>query len=176
MEPVRFHKCSFAILAAGALACALFLNVAGTAAKQAAPAGVNLFQDVMTHQASLQWQNSPSANYPDDACGYLDACSADRSPAKYYALPVGTIDGRRIARAVYLVKVKDPKQPTAVVFEHQSASQTYFFRVAPDGSLMHVVYLDRSGTWLLVANSTGEPVFAKDAADWHAALAKPAAK
>ncbi len=150
------------------------LSRASDAAKQAAPAGVNLYQDVMSHEGSLTWVTGSSDNYPDDACGYLDACSASGAP-KVYVLPVATIDGHRVGRAVYLVKTKDPKGP-AVVFEHQTSGQTYFFRVAPDGSILHTAYLERGNVWLLIANSLGQPVFNKDAPDWHAALTKTGGK
>jgi hypothetical protein len=160
--------------AAFALACSLLLN-SGVAARQAAPAG-NLYQDVISHQASINWQPSPADNYPDDACNQMDACSADGSKPKVFVLPFATIDGHRTARGVYLVKIKDPKQPTAVVFEHQTASETYFFRLASDGSLMKTAYLARGGSWLLIANSKGQPVLNKDAPDWHAALSKAGAK
>jgi hypothetical protein len=155
-------------------ATCVFMGTA-LAGNQAAPAGINLYQDVASHQASIKWSPSPADNYPSDACGYLDACSADGSAPKQFALPLATVDGRRVARAVYIVKVKDPKQPQAIVFEHQSASQTYFFRLAPDGTILKSAYLERGGNWLLIANQLGQPILNKDAADWHAALAKAAA-
>jgi hypothetical protein len=89
-------------------------------------------------------------------------------------LPSATIDGHRVGRAVYLVKVKDPKQPEAVVFEHQSASQVYFFRVGPDGNIMKTAFFENRSGWLLIANQLGQSVFNKDVADWHASLAKAA--
>lgn len=152
-----------------------FLMNTGAAARQAAPGG-NLYQEVLSHQAGLNWQPAPADNYPDDACNQMDACSADGSKPKVFVLPFATIDGRRVARGVYLVKIKDPKQPTAVVFEHQTASETYFFRLASDGSILKTAYLARGGSWFLIANSKGESVFAKDGPDWHAALAKGGAK
>lgn len=152
------------------------LNSATVSARQAAPANVNLYQEVMNHKAAINWQNSPADNYPDDACNYLDACSADRSAPKVFVLPVTTVDGRRVARAVYLVKIKDPKQQEAVVFEHQSTRETYFFRLAPDGSISHTAYLENGKAWLLIANQLGQPIFNKDVADWRAALAKVGGK
>jgi hypothetical protein len=164
------------VLAAAVLAsgCALLAG-SRVSANQAAPAGLNLYQDVMSHRAAMTWQSSPDDNYPDDACNVINACSSDRSAPKVSLLPVATIDGHRIARAVYLVKSKDPKQPEKVVFEHQSASQTYFFLIAPNGTIAGIAYLERGSNWFLIANQLGQPIYNKDAADWHAALSKSGA-
>jgi hypothetical protein len=165
----------FAIVAMAALG--LLGSAASAAARQPAPAGTNLYQDVMSHKASINWQDAPAQNYPDDACSYLKACSVDGSAPKVFVLPIATVSGRRTARAVYLVKIsKDPKQPEAVVFEHQTADQTYFFRVSPDGSIMYSAYLEPGRSWLFIANQLGQPIFDKDAADWHTALTKAAGK
>ena len=166
----KISACAFAAMCVGLL----FLGAA-SAGKQAAPTGVNLYQDVMSRAAAIKWAPAPADYYPDDACRYLDACPAGGSVPQHFALPVATIDGRKVARAVYLVKIKDPKNPQAIVFEHQSASQVYFFRLAPDGSILKSAYLETGGSWLLIANQLGQPIFNKDAADWHAALAKAAA-
>lgn len=155
---------------------AAFLKSATVAANQATSANINLYQEVMARKAGINWQNSPGDNYPDEACNYLRACSADRSAPKVFVLPVATINGRRTARAVYLVKTKDPKEPEAVVFEHQSTSQTYFFRLAPDGSISYTAYLESGKPWLLIANQLGQSIFNKDVPDWQAALAKVGTK
>jgi len=171
--------CKHAVCAIAVIACAgaAFLFSGGSvAAKSPAPAGVNLYQDVMAHKASLKWVDAPADNYPDDVCNYLHACSSDGSAPKAFVLPVTTIGGRRTARAVYLVKIKDPKQPEAVVFEHQTALQIYFFRIGPDGNIMSSAYAEPGKQWLLIANSLGQPVFDKDAPDWHTALSKPAGR
>lgn len=179
MKIVKMNRGSFALAFLSAVALILagiLLNDGTAAAKQASAANFNLYQEVMSHKAGINWQNAPDANYPYDACNYLAACSADRSAPKVFVLPVTAINGRRTARAVYLVKIKDPKEPEAVVFEHQSASETYFFRLAPDGSISRTAYLASGKPWLLIANQLGQPIFNKDAADWHAALAKVGAK
>jgi len=169
---VRANSASFFAIAA-MVAFGVFLIAGSTAARPPAPAGTNLYQDVMSHKASINWQDAPAANYPDDACNYLKACSADGSAPKVFVLPIATVNGRRTARAVYLVKIsKDPKQAEAVVFEHQTVGQTYFFRVGPDGKLMYTVYLEPGKAWLFIANQLGQPVFDKDASDWHATLSK----
>lgn len=176
----RLRVCANAVSFIAVVAIAAFglsLNAGGTAARQPAPAGTNLYQDVMSHKAGINWQDAPDQNYPDDACNYLKACSVDGSAPKVMVLPIATVNGRRTARAVYLVKIsKDPKQPEAVVFEHQTAGQTYFFRVEPNGSIMYTAYLEPGRSWLFIANQLGQPIFDKDAADWHAALSKPAGK
>lgn len=168
--------CKHAVCVVAVMACAgaaFLLSGGSVAAKSPAPAGVNLYQDVMAHQASLKWVSAPADNYPDDVCNYLHACSSDGSAPRAVVLPVTTIGGHRTARAVYLVKIKDPKQPEAVVFEHQTAGQTYFFRVGPDGNIMYTAYYESGRSWLLIANQLGQPVFDKDAPDWQAALSKP---
>jgi hypothetical protein len=157
-----------------ALGGACLLLGAAHARNQATAAGENLYQDVTSHAAAIKWSPAPADNYPSEACNYLNACPADGSAPKQFALPLATVDGHRVARAVYLVKTRDPKQLDAVVFEHQSASQTYFFRLAPNGMILKSAYLERGGNWLLIANELGQPIFNKDAADWHAALTKAA--
>ncbi len=176
MRRLRVCANAFAVIFAMA-AAGIFLGSGTTAAGQPAPAGTNLYKDVMSHKADIKWQDAPAANYPDDACNYLKACSADGSAPKVFVLPIATVSGRRTARAVYLVKVsKDPKQPEAVVFEHQTAEQTYFFRVNPDGSILYTAYLEPGKSWLFIANQLGQSVFDKDAAEWHAALSKAGGK
>jgi hypothetical protein len=171
MAKMLFNKNGLALFASLTfVALCFFLNDASVAANQPAPA-VNLYQDVMSHKASINWQNAPAENYPDDACSVIDACSADRSAPKVFVLPSATIDGHRVGRAVYLVKVKGSE---ALVFEHQSSSTVYFFRVGPDGNIMKTAYFERGGNWLLIANQLGQPIYNKDAVDWQAALDKTA--
>jgi hypothetical protein len=173
MKKTRLGDCATVLTSAAALVAVFFLiNGVSAAANQSSPAAANLYQDIMSHKAGMNWQASPDDNYPDDACSVMDACSSDGSKPQVSVLPIATIDGHRVARAVYLVKVKDPKQSPAVVFEHQSASQTYFFRVSPDGSILHIAYLERGGNWMAIAKQLGQPIYNKDAVDWQAALAK----
>lgn len=171
MSMINVCKNTVCVAAVLAFAGAAFLS-SGASAKSPAPASVNLYQEVMAHKAGLKWVNAPADNYPDDVCNYLHACSSDGSAPKLAVLPVAEVGGRRTARAVYLVKIKDPKEPEAVVFEHQNAEQTYFFRIAPDGSILYSAYLEPGKSWLLIANQLGQPVFDKDVPDWQAALSK----
>jgi hypothetical protein len=175
MKKIGLFQHAFTFAAAAALASGCFFLANSSAVANQAPAGINLFQDVESHKAGLNWIVAPGDNYPDEACSVLDTCSSDGSKPKVHVLAMATIDGKHVGRAVYLVKQKDPKNPEAVVFEHQTAGQTYFFRVAPDGSVAKTAMLQRGSSWLLVANSLGAPVFAKDAPDWHADLTKSAA-
>lgn len=175
MAAMRARKVNTLLVVVAVAALGFLLNIRRAAANQPAPGGINLYQDVMSHKSNVKWLDAPATNYPDDACYYMKACSAAGAP-KVFLLPVATVDGRRAARAVYLVKVKDPKQPEAVVFEHQTADQTYFFRIGPDGAILYTVYLERGKPWLLIANQLGQSVFNKDAADWHAALSKDSGK
>ena len=173
METLRLNKGLLSVAVAAAMIMAgVFFSGASVARGQAG--GVNLFQDVMSHKATISWQSAPATNYPQDACSVISACSSDGSAPKVLVIPTATVDGRKVARAVYLVKVKDAKNPEAVVFEHQTASATYFFKVAADGSIAAIAYLTRGANWLPVATGNGQAVatFQKDAADWHAELAK----
>lgn len=173
---MKYNSLRKHVLFAASAALGLAGVLAGASgARQAGSSSVNLYQDVESHKSSLTWKAAPATNYPDDACSVIDSCSSDGSAPRVFILPTATVDGRRVARAVYLVKVKDPKQPEAVVFEHQTVSQTYFFRVGPDGAIQRTVYLETGKPWMAIPNSLGQSVYGKDAAAWHDALTKPAA-
>jgi len=130
MERLRLNKnlLSFAA-AAASIAAGVFFTGAPATARQAG--GVNLFQDVMSHKATISWQSAPATNYPQDACDVISACSSDGSAPKVLVIPTATVDGRKVARAVYLVKVKDAKNPEAVVFEHRPPAPPIFSASRP---------------------------------------------
>jgi hypothetical protein len=153
-----------------AVAAAGVLSASGSAMGQA----VNLYQDAMAHKSMIT-KPAPALTYSDSMCKQIDACSADGTPPKFGALPAATIDGRKVGRAVYIVKTNNPKEPETVVYEHQTPTTFYFFRLAPDGSIVHVAYGELGQQWVPMANALGKPVLDKDAADWHAAYAKAAA-
>jgi hypothetical protein len=159
----------FSLLAALAV-CACLVG-SKTAVGQGA--AVNLYQDALSHKGLIT-KPAPASTYSDSMCKLIDACSADGSPAKYNALPPATIDGHKVGRAVYIVKTSNPKEPETVVFEHQTPTTFYFFRLAPDGSLLHTAYGEMGQQWVPMANALGKPVLDKDIADWHAAFNKPA--
>ena len=135
---------------------------------------VNLYQDAMSHKSMIS-KAAPPSTYSDSMCKQIDACSADGSAPKVAYLPPATIDGHKVGRAVYIVKTSNPKEPETVVYEHQTPTTFYFFRLAPDGSVLHVAYGELGQQWVPMANALGKPVFDKDVADWHAAYTKAAA-
>ena len=174
MAKVRFGYHVLTLSFFGALALIGFLMVpAATVARQAG-GQVNLYQDVMSHKGLIT-KDAPPTVYSDSMCKLIDACSADGSAPKAGFLPPATIDGHKVGRAVYLVKTSNPKEPEAVVFEHQTPTTFYFFRLAPDGSIMHTAYGETGQQWVPMANSLGQPVLDKDKAEWHAAFLKAAA-
>ena len=150
-------------------AAAGVLCTSGAASGQA----VNLYQDAMSHKSMIS-KDAPLTTYSDSMCKQIDACSADGSAPKVAYLPPATIDGHKVGRAVYIVKTSNPKEPETVVYEHQTPTTFYFFRLAPDGSIVHVAYGELGQQWVPMANSLGKPVLDKDAPDWHAAYAKAA--
>jgi hypothetical protein len=142
--------------------------VAGQA-KPASPAGgpINIYKDVMDHKAQIQWRPAPLLGIPSDVCQLFRVCE-DKGAPKLTMLPRLTEGGQPIGRGLFLTGSKDPKNPDAVVVEHQTVSELYFFLVAPDGSLQKAAYLQQGSTqWLPIASSLAKPVFEKDAKDWH---------
>ena len=81
-----------------------------------------------------------------------------------------------MGRGLFLSGTKDPKNPDAVILEHQTVSDLYFFLVSPDGNLQKAAYIQQGGSmWLPIASSLARPVFEKDRNDWHDWIAKLAA-
>ncbi len=130
----------------------------------------NFLKEVMDHQGQITWITYKTPTLPDDVCTLLSACSGP--PAKVAALPVATIHGRKTGRALFLTQVK---KQTAIILEHQTLSETYFFQLGPDGSLQKTVYLEPGKTYLVIANSLAQPIFQADMKDWQAWVEKPAA-
>jgi hypothetical protein len=164
MSKVR-HTLTLSLFALLTLTC---LFASRTAVAQA----VNLYQDALDHKALIT-KAAPPQNYSDSMCKLIDSCSGDGSAPKYGALPPATIDGHKVGRAVYLVKTTNPKEPETVVFEHQTPTTFYFFRLAPDGTILHTAYGETGQQWVPLANALGKPIFDKDIADWHTAFNKP---
>jgi hypothetical protein len=130
----------------------------------------NFLKEVMDHQGQITWITYKTPTLPDDVCTLLSACSGP--PAKVAALPVATIHGRKTGRALFLTQVK---KQTAIILEHQTLSETYFFQLGPDGSLQKTAYLEPGKTYLVIANSLAQPIFQADMKDWQAWVEKPAA-
>jgi len=148
-------------------AFALLIAFSVQLAAQGKPSG-SFLKDVMAHQAEIQWITYKTPTLPDDVCTLLSACGG--APAKVAALPVATIHGRKTGRALFLTEVK--KQP-AIVLEHQTLTETYFFLLAPDGSLQKAAYFEPGKSYLVIANSLAQPTFQADMKDWQAWVAKP---
>jgi len=142
--------------------------VAGQA-KPASPSGapVNIFKDVIDHKAQIPWRPAPLLGIPSDVCQLFRVCE-DKGAPKLAMLPRLTEGGQPVGRGLFLSGTKDPKNPDAVILEHQTVSELYFFLVAPDGSLQKAAYLQQGSTqWLPIASSLAKPVFEKDRNDWH---------
>jgi hypothetical protein len=156
----------------GALLLALFSLIAATMAGQSKPSSpgdqpANLFKEVLDHKGQIQWKPAPPPGIPPDVCQLFKACE-DKGAPKLTMLPRATEGGQPVGRGLFLSGTKDPKNPDAVILEHQTVSELYFFLVSPDGNLQKVAYLQQGSTsWLPIAISLARPVFEKDRNDWH---------
>jgi hypothetical protein len=138
-------------------------------AKPASPASgpANIFKEVLDHKAQIQWRPAPPPGIPSDVCQLFKVCE-DKGAPKLATLPRATEGGQLVGRGLFLSGSKDPKNPDAVILEHQTVSELYFFLVAPDGNLQKAAYLQQGSTqWLPIASSLARPVFEKDNAAWH---------
>jgi hypothetical protein len=149
---------------AGLMILASSIHLAG----QSKPSG-NFLKDVMDHKGEIQWITYKTPTLPDDVCTLLSACTGPA--AKVAALPVATIHGRKVGRALFLTEVK---KQAAIVLEHQTLSETYFFQLGADGSLQKTAYLEPGKSYLLIANSLAQPIFQADMKDWQTWIVKPA--
>jgi hypothetical protein len=156
----------------GTLLLFLFTGVAASTAGQAKPGGPasapsDLFKEVLDHKAQIPWKPAPLLGIPSEVCQLFKVCE-DKGAPKLATLPRVTEGGQPVGRGLFLSGSKDPKNPDAVILEHQTVSELYFFLVAPDGSLQKVAYLQQGSTqWLPIASSLARPVFEKDRNDWH---------
>jgi hypothetical protein len=156
----------------GTLLLFSYLAAVGAIAGQAKPAApasgpANLFKDVLDHRGQIQWKPAPVLGIPSDVCQLFKVCE-DKGGPKLATLPRATEGGQLVGRGLFLSGTKDPKNPDAVILEHQTVSELYFFLVAPDGGLQKAAYLQQGSTqWLPIASSLARPVFEKDSAAWH---------
>jgi len=156
----------------GTLLLFFFLVVPEVIAGQAKPSSpanqpANLFKDVLEHKGQMQWRQAPPPGIPNDVCQMFKACE-DKGAPKVVTLPRATDGGQPVARGLFLSGTKDPKNPDAVILEHQTVSDLYFFLVSPEGNLQKAAYIQQGGSmWLPIANSLARPVFEKDRNDWH---------
>ena len=135
----------------------------------------NLFKEVLDHKGQIQWKPAPPPGIPADVCQMFKVCE-DKGVPKVVTLPRETEGGQPVGRGLFLSGTKDPKNPDAVILEHQTVSDLYFFLVSPDGNLQKAAYIQQGGSmWLPIASSLARPVFEKDRNDWHGWIAKLAA-
>jgi hypothetical protein len=134
------------------------------------PAGnqpVNLFKEVLDHKSQIQWKPAPPPGIPTDVCLMLKVCEGQEE-AKFAALPRTTEGGQPVGRGLLLSGSRDPKNPEAVLLEHQTVSELYFFLLSPDGNLQKGAYIQQGGSaWLPVGSAVAGPVFEKDRNAWH---------
>jgi hypothetical protein len=138
-------------------------------AKQPAAGGlpVNLFKEVLDHKSQIQWKPAPPPGIPTDVCLMLKVCEGNEA-AKFAALARATEGGQAVGRGLLLSGSRDPKNPEAVLLEHQTVSELYFFLLSPDGSLQKGAYIQQGGSaWIPVGSSAAGPVFEKDRNAWH---------
>jgi len=163
MNPTRFS---------GNLFLFFFLAVAAVLAGQTKPSPntnqrANLFKEVLDHKSQIQWRPAPPPGIPNDVCEMFKVCENKGAP-KIATLPRAAEGGQPVGRGLLLSGTKDPKNPEAVILEHQTVSELYFFLVSPDGSLQKAAYLQQGSTsWIPIATSLARPVFEKDMNEWH---------
>jgi hypothetical protein len=168
MNPARFL---------GTFLLFFFSMVAAGLAGQAKPSSptnqpTNLFKEVIDHKDQIQWRPAPPPAIPADVCQMLKVCE-DKGAPKLITLPRATDGGQPVGRGLFLSRTKDPKNPDAVILEHQTVSDLYFFLVSPDGNLQKAAYIQQgSSSWMPIAASLARPVFEKDRNDWHDWLMK----
>ena len=163
MNPTRFCGTLFLIFFSVVAA----VNAGQSKPSPAANQQTNLFKEVLDHKGQIQWKPAPPPVIPADVCHLFKVCE-DKGAPKVATLPRETEGGQPVGRGLFLSGTKDPKTPDAVILEHQTVSEIYFFLVAADGSLQKAAYLQQGSTsWLPIAASLARPVFEKDRNDWH---------
>jgi hypothetical protein len=141
----------------------------------AAPqAQVNVFKEIADKKEAVQWRNAPDTAIPPDVCSMFQACNGTM---KFVTLPLATEGGTKVGRGVFW-NPANAKQ--AMVLEHQTYSDVYFFLMSPDGTLLKTAYHETGKAWVPMGNSLSQPTFNKDKDAWHAWITKlssaPAAK
>jgi hypothetical protein len=124
----------------------------------------NLTQEILDHKDKVEWRPATNPGLPPEVCSLLKACSGDSAALKFYTLPPATIDGRKVGRAIFLTSVKGKD---ALIVEHQTRSDAYFFLLGPDGNFQKAVYYEQGKPFYLIANELAQPTFDKDKKDWH---------
>ena len=141
----------------------LFLAFSLPLFSQTKPSG-NFVKQVLDRKADVTWITYKTPTIPDDICTILSVCSGPA--AKVAALPPATIGGRKVGRALFLTQAKN--QPV-ILLEHQVPNrEVYFFLLGPDGSVQKTAYLEQGQSFIVIANSLGQPIFSADMKDWSA--------
>jgi hypothetical protein len=155
---------------------AVAMLLAGQAKANPAPAGnqpANLYKDVLDHKAGIKWRPAPPPGIPTDVCVIFKACTNDKTAPRLATLPSATESGQPVGRGLLLSTTQDSQHPDAVILEHQTVSELYFFMLSPDGNLARTAYAQQgSKSWTTVANALAQPVFDKDRKDWLDWVAK----
>jgi hypothetical protein len=133
---------------------------------------VNLFKEVLDHKDLINWKPAPPPGIPTDVCLMMKVCEG-QVPTKMTSLPRITEGGQPVGRGLFMSRSRDPKNPDAILLEHQTVSELYFFLLSPDGNLQKTAFIQQGGTsWTSLASSTAEPIFEKDRNAWHDAIMK----
>jgi len=144
--------------------------LAGQAKANPSPSGseqANLYKQVIAHKGLIKWRPAPPPGLPTDVCVIFKACANDRTGPKLFTLPPSTEAGQPVGRGMLLTTSQDPQHPDAVILEHQTVSELYFFLLSPEGTLARTAYAQQgSRSWTTVANALAQPVFDKDLKDW----------
>jgi hypothetical protein len=145
----------------------LLPKLAGQAKPASAPSqSANLFKEVLNHKGQIQWKSAPPPGIPTQVCLMLKVCQG-KEAAKFVALPRSTEGGQPVGRGLYLSGTGDPKNPDAVLLEHETMSEIYFFLLSPDGNLAKTAFIQRGGSsWMSLASLLAKPAFEKDQKAW----------
>jgi len=156
------------------LAVAASVGVAVTMMTKTAYAQSNLFNEIMDHKTQIEWKPAvaPQPLLPPEICNLLGPCNEDKGTAKVFILPVATVDGRKVGRAIFLAPTSDAKHPQVLVLKRETRTEGYFFLLGPDGTLSKAVYVEVGKPFSLVATELAQPTFNKDLPDWRAWAAK----
>jgi hypothetical protein len=127
----------------------------------------NLYKGVIAHKGLIKWRPAPPPGIPTDVCVIFKACASDKTGPKLFTLPPSTDAGQPVGRGMLLTTSQDSQHPDAVILEHQTVSELYFFLLSPEGALARTAYAQQgSKSWTTVANALAQPVFDKDLKDW----------
>ena len=127
----------------------------------------NLYKEVIAHKSAIKWRAAPPPGIPTDVCVIFKACANDKTGPKLATLPPATEAGQPVGRGLLLSTSQDSQHPDAVILEHQTVSELYFFLLSPDGTLARTAYAQQgSKSWTTIANALAQPVFDKDLKEW----------